>query len=203
MPVLEEVLQTHQLENVEIWWGDALKYDYEKTAREFNRKIKIIGNLPYYISSPLLFLFLYYQPHIAGLTLMLQKEVSERLKTKPGTKVYGLLSVLYALVAEVTLLMTLHPASFYPPPEVASQVVKIEWKPEGEKVEKPFITFLKQIFSHRRKTILNALKGYLQAEEIKKVLLANQIDPHVRPEQISPEQFLELYHAINKLGRAK
>lgn len=203
MPVLKEVLQTHQLENVEIWWGDALKYDYEKKAREFNHKIKIIGNLPYYISSPLLFLFLYYQPYITGLTLMLQKEVSERLKAKPGTKVYGLLSVLYGLIAEVKVIMTLHPASFYPPPQVASQVVKINWRPEGKRVEKPFITFLKHIFSHRRKTIMGALKGYLQVEEIKKVLLANQIAPHLRPEQISPEQFLGLYHTINKSLRIR
>jgi len=200
LPILEEVIQAYQLENVEIWWGDALKYDYESIAKEFNQKIKIIGNLPYYISSPLLFLFLHYQPYIAELTLMLQKEVAERLKARPGTKVYGLLSVLYGLVAEVISLMILHPASFYPPPEVASEVIKIKWKPEGERLKKPFITFLKQIFSRRRKTILNALKGYLPVEEIKKVLLVTQINPQVRPEQISPEQFLKIYQTINKFA---
>ena len=97
--VLKEILAEHQLKNVQIWQGDALKYDYEKTAHLHKTKIKIIGNLPYHISSPLLFLFLEKRAVIDHATLMLQKEVAERLSAKPGTKDFGILSILYGLVA--------------------------------------------------------------------------------------------------------
>ena len=191
--VLKEILAEHQLKNVQIWQGDALKYDYEKTAHLHKTKIKIIGNLPYHISSPLLFLFLEKRAVIDHAILMLQKEVAERLSAKPGTKDFGILSILYGLVANIVFLMNLAPRSFYPPPEVDSRLIKIEWK-EGIFLEHNFIVFLKYIFSQRRKTVLNALKRMgIKTEKIKQILCCLEIDTKTRPEQISPLHYVKLY----------
>ena len=191
--VLKEILAEHQLKNVQIWQGDALKYDYEKTAHLHKTKIKIIGNLPYHISSPLLFLFLEKRAVIDHATLMLQKEVAERLSAKPSTKDFGILSILYGLVANIIFLMNLAPRSFYPPPEVDSRLIKIEWK-EGIFLEHNFIVFLKHIFSQRRKTVLNALKRMgIKTEKIKQILSCLEIDTKTRPEQISPLHYVKLY----------
>lgn len=191
--VLKGILAGQYLKNIEIWQEDALKYDYERTAHLYKNKIKIIGNLPYNISSPLLFLFLEKREIIAHATLMLQKEVADRLLAKPGTKDFGILSVLYGLVAEVVSLMCLAPGSFYPRPEVDSRLVKIKWKKETF-LEKGFIVFLKRIFSQRRKTILNALKRLgIQTEKTKEILSCLEIDTKTRPEQIPPQKYVKLY----------
>jgi len=194
--VLKEILADHQLKNIEIWQGDALKYNYEKTAHFYKAKIKIIGNLPYHISSPLLFLFLEKRAVIDQAILMLQKEVADRLLAKPGTKDFGILSVLYGLVAEIVFLMRLAPESFYPPPEVDSRLIKINWK-EGIFLEHNFIVFLKHIFSQRRKTVLNALKRLgIKTEKIKQILSDLKIETNTRPEQISPPYYIKLYQNI-------
>jgi len=197
--VLKEILANHQLKNIEIWQGDALKYDYEKTAHLHKTKIKIIGNLPYHISSPLLFLFLEKRAVIDQATLMLQKEVADRLLAKPGTKDFGILSVLYGLTAKIIPVMNLAPQSFYPPPEVDSQLIKINWK-EEIRLEEGFVFFLKHIFSQRRKTVLNALKRLgIKTEKIKQILSDLKIETNTRPEQISPQDYFNLYQNIYSL----
>ena len=202
VPLLKEVLAEQGIKNVEIWSGDALRYDYEKAAKEYGQRIKIVGNLPYYISSPLLFLFLEKREALTDLTLMLQKEVAERLKARSGSKKYGLLSVLYSLTAEISTLMRLNPASFYPRPEVSSEVVHIRWKQLETKqinapiISKQFISFLKLLFGKRRKTIFNTLKQYRPKEEIKRILDELKLDPMLRPEHISPLRLLALYERI-------
>jgi len=130
---------------------------------------------------------------------MLQKEVAERLKASSGSKKYGLLSVLYSLTAEISTLMRLNPASFYPRPEVSSEVVHIRWKQDVPVIPKQFISFLKLLFGKRRKTILNALKSYRSKEEIKRILDALELDPMVRPEHIAPLKLLTLYEKV-KIG---
>ncbi|HDD35778.1 MAG TPA: ribosomal RNA small subunit methyltransferase A, partial [Candidatus Desulfofervidus auxilii] len=117
--VLKEILKPFY--NVEIWQGNALKYEYTGSG-----KIKIIGNLPYYLTSPLLFLFLEKKEWIEEMAFMVQKEVAERLLSSPGKKTYGLLTVLYNISAQITPLMNLAPESFYPKPKVASQLIKIK-----------------------------------------------------------------------------
>jgi len=193
IPILKEILK--DFKNIEVWQGDALKYNYENTVLLYNKKIKIVGNLPYYLTSPLLFLFLEKKALIKNMGFMVQKEVAERLLSPPGKKTYGLLSILYSLTANVTSLMTLAPASFYPKPEVFSQLIKIEWKEEIF-IEKEFIEFLKYIFSHRRKTIFNILKNRFKQKNIKNIFSQLNIDSNTRPEKVSPFLFFKLYHLI-------
>ncbi len=196
VPILKEVLAEHRIKNVEIWPGDALRYDYEKAAKEYGQRIKVVGNLPYYISSSLLFLFLEKREVMADLTLMLQREVAERLKARSGSKKYGLLSVLYGLTAEISTLMRLNPASFYPRPEVSSEVIHIRWKQDAPVISKQFISFLKLLFGKRRKAIFNTLKPYRPKEEIKRILDELELDTMLRPEHISPLRLLALYERI-------
>jgi 16S rRNA (adenine1518-N6/adenine1519-N6)-dimethyltransferase len=200
IPILKEVLETNYLKNIEILSYDALKCNYKKVADLYQQKIKIIGNLPYNISSSLLFLFLEERETISNMTLMLQEEVSQRLLAKCGSKTYGLLSILYALVAEIAPIMRLAPESFYPRPKVFSQVIKINWRAKKIIWENDFITFLKTVFSRRRKTILNALKGCgIKIEDIKKILSSLGINTKNRPEQITPNQYLNIYQRVSCL----
>ncbi len=196
VPILKEVLAEHRIKNVEIWPGDALRYDYEKAAKEYGQRIKVVGNLPYYISSSLLFLFLEKREVMADLTLMLQREVAERLKARSGSKKYGLLSVLYGLTAEISTLMRLNPASFYPRPEVISEVIHIRWKQDAPVISKQFISFLKLLFGKRRKAIFNTLKPYRSKEEINRILDELRLDAMSRPEHIPPLSLLALYERI-------
>ncbi len=201
--ILEGILKEQEVQNVKIWIGDALRFNYEAVFNAHGQKIKIVGNLPYQISSPLLFLFLEKRHVTKSLTLMFQKEVAERLMARPRSKKYGLLSVLYGLTAQIHPILKLKPASFYPPPKVGSEVIQIEWRLPAPEIPSSFITFLKRLFGQRRKTILNCLKAVGPKETIERLIRDLGLNPLDRPEVISPQQLLRLFWQLQRSKAVK
>jgi 16S rRNA (adenine1518-N6/adenine1519-N6)-dimethyltransferase len=150
--------------------------------------LRIVGNLPYNISTPLLFRLLNQRAAIADMHFMLQKEVVDRMAAQPGGKEYGRLTVMLAAYAEVEGLFEVGPGAFQPPPRVWSAIVRLRPAPQprfeigNDGVLRKLVT---AAFSHRRKTLRNGLKGLLTPQDIE----ACGIDPQLRPETLAPAQF--------------
>lgn len=174
--------------NFDLIEADALKVDFAALP---DQPLRLVGNLPYNISTPLLFHLLQSGAQIADIHVMLQKEVAERMTANPGGKTYGRLSVAVALAAETTLLFQVPPGAFYPPPKVQSAVIRL--RPRGNAL--PWAELdrvLKAAFSARRKTLRNALGALFDAD----ALAALEIDPGLRAENLTPEEFLRLAEAL-------
>ena len=150
--------------------------------------LRVVGNLPYNISTPLMFRLLTQRAAIADMYFMLQKEVVDRMAAPPGTKDYGRLTVMLAAVAEVEALFDVGPGAFQPRPKVWSAIVRLRptASPRFDVGRDGVLrTLVTAAFSHRRKTLRNSLKGLLGAEDIESC----GIDPQLRPETLSPAQF--------------
>lgn len=178
---------------------DALAFDYASLLNEAaDAPLRIVGNLPYNISSPLLFHLLQYSPHIKDMHFMLQKEVVDRLTAAPGIKAYGRLSVMIQYACETEYLFTVGPENFTPPPKVDSAIVRLlpyQNKPFIADNETRFAEFVKQAFSQKRKTLRNNLKGWLDNEQIESC----GVEPSARAETISVEKFVVLANLYNKI----
>ncbi|HET7269119.1 MAG TPA: 16S rRNA (adenine(1518)-N(6)/adenine(1519)-N(6))-dimethyltransferase RsmA [Oleiagrimonas sp.] len=173
---------------------DVLKADF--TALADGGKLRIVGNLPYYISSPILFHCLAHAEAITDMHFMLQKEVVERMAAGPGSKTYGRLSVMLQLACRVEALFDVPPSAFRPPPKVDSAVVRLVPLPTEQLPTvdtKRIETVVKAAFGKRRKTLSNALKGVLDADAIQ----AAGIDPRARAEQLSVDDFVRLAQGIS------
>lgn len=175
--------------------ADALAFDFFSLADNAH-KLRIIGNLPYNISTPLLFHLLTYAPVIQDMVFMLQKEVVQRITAGPGGKNYGRLSVMLQAQCEVKKVLDVSPGAFSPPPKVDSTVVHLT--PHTEPVvdipnPDNFALLVKASFTQRRKTLRNNLKGILTEKEIKET----GVDPSVRAETLSLENFAALAKQIN------
>jgi 16S rRNA (adenine1518-N6/adenine1519-N6)-dimethyltransferase len=150
--------------------------------------LRVIGNLPYNISTPLLFRLLTQRAAISDMYFMLQKEVVDRMAAGPGTKDYGRLTVMLAAVAEVEALFDVGPGAFQPRPKVWSAIVRL--RPTANPrfdigKDGALRTVVTAAFSHRRKTLRNSLKGLLASQDIESC----GIDPQLRPETLAPAQF--------------
>ena len=166
---------------------NALETDY-MSLRGDGAPLRIVGNLPYNISTPLLFKLLSQRAAVADMHFMLQKEVVDRMTAQPSNKTYGRLTVMLAAVAEVERLFDVGPGAFQPKPKVWSAIVRLRPSPEprfeiGD--DGTLRTLVTAAFSHRRKTLRNGLKGLLAPEEIESC----GIDPQLRPETLTPAQF--------------
>jgi 16S rRNA (adenine1518-N6/adenine1519-N6)-dimethyltransferase len=166
---------------------NALDTDYSR-LRGDGSPLRIVGNLPYNISTPLLFRLLAQRSAIADMHFMLQKEVVDRMTAEPANKTYGRLTVMLAAVAEVEKLFDVGPGAFQPRPKVWSAIVRLRPTPEprfdiGD--AGVLRTLVTAAFSHRRKILSNGLKGFLSPAEI----AACGIDPQLRPEVLTPAQF--------------
>ncbi|MBX6423663.1 16S rRNA (adenine(1518)-N(6)/adenine(1519)-N(6))-dimethyltransferase RsmA [Thermosulfurimonas sp. F29] len=191
----EKLLSVLRKENflpsrVEIRRGDILRLDYAALRREVGRPLILFGNLPYYLSSRLLYRLYELHELFEAAVFMFQREVAERLLASPGGKNYGLLSVLTSLLTEARRLMLLSPGEFYPPPEVASAVVKLvfrrEFLPEG------IFRLLKVAFSRRRKKLLRNLATVWPEEAIREAFRDLGLAENIRAEAVGPEVYLEL-----------
>jgi len=150
--------------------------------------LRVVGNLPYNISTPLLFALLRQRAAIFDLHFMLQKEVVDRMAAMPGGREYGRLTVMLAAYARVEALFDVGPGAFHPRPKVCSAVVRLRpsTAPRFEIGDERLLrAVVAAAFSHRRKTLRNGLKGLLSAEEI----ASCGIDPALRPEVLTPAQF--------------
>ncbi|MBT3046445.1 MAG: 16S rRNA (adenine(1518)-N(6)/adenine(1519)-N(6))-dimethyltransferase RsmA [gamma proteobacterium symbiont of Ctena orbiculata] len=178
------------LGELEIHNSDALKFDFTSLA-EAERPLRVVGNLPYNISTPLLFHLLDQSARIRDMHFMLQKEVVERMGAEPGSKRYGRLTVMLQARAEVTPLFTIGPGAFRPPPKVDSAFVRlVPLTPLPYRIDDwdLFGRLVSQAFSQRRKTLRNSLGKLLTADAIE----AAAIDPGCRAEQLSVAEFVKL-----------
>ena len=180
---------------LEIIHADVLKVDL--TALTNNGKLRLAGNLPYYVSSPILFHCLAHAGAITDMHFMLQKEVVDRMAAAPGSKVYGRLSVMLQLVCKVEPLLRVAPGAFRPPPKVESAVVRLTPLPPAHCPDPALAAKIDAIvraaFNQRRKTLSNALRGLFDADAIR----AADIDPRARAEDIAPAGFVALAHQMD------
>lgn len=170
--------------------GDALKIELAELAAPGER-LRLVGNLPYNVSTPLLFRFIEQLAVIRDMHFMLQREVVERMAAGPGTKAYGRLSVMLAVACRVEPLFDIGPGAFRPPPKVWSSVVRLEpWAEPPFPVPNParFAEVVRRAFGQRRKTLRNALSGLVDAEAIRTA----GCDPGARAETLPPAAFARL-----------
>jgi 16S rRNA (adenine1518-N6/adenine1519-N6)-dimethyltransferase len=179
--------------NVEVHTGDALKVDFSKIVD--GRQFRLVGNLPYNISTPLLFHVLQWRNLVTDMHFMLQQEVVKRMAASPGGKIWGRLSVMCQVYCEVTQLFNVPPEAFTPTPKVQSSFVRLvpHDKPPVLIRDMPaFERLVSQAFSMRRKTLRNSLKSVLDASLIE----AAGIDPGLRPETLGVAQFAALANIL-------
>lgn len=176
---------------VEILNMDALELDLRKIWGE--KKGVLVGNLPYYITSPLIMHFLEQKESLQSMIVMVQKEVADRLVAKPGGKDYGILSIATQLSAHPEKILEVPPKAFLPAPKVTSAVVRFDLRPyPGFRVhEKDFFRVVKASFSQRRKTLVNSLSGGLSVDKkiVSQILAQAGIDEQRRAETLSIEEF--------------
>lgn len=166
--------------------ADALELDFTALARARGGRLRIIGNLPYNISTPLLFYVLDHRAAIEDLHIMLQREVIARMAAKAGDTDYGRLTVMLAPWVSIERLFDVGPGAFQPPPRVWSAVARLTVRAEPAfPVSEHFGAVVAAAFAHRRKTIRNALRDLVSQEQIE----AAGLDPGARPETFPPEAF--------------
>ena len=175
--------------------ADALSVDFTALAQERGGRLRIVGNLPYNISTPLLFHLLQHGAAIRDLTLMLQREVVARLAAAPGTGEYGRLTVMLAPRVRVERLFDVGPGAFQPPPKVWSAVVRLRVRAQPLfEVSPHYAAVVAAAFGQRRKTLRNALSQILTTRQI----LECGIDPGARPGTLAPDAFNTLAHAADR-----
>jgi 16S rRNA (adenine1518-N6/adenine1519-N6)-dimethyltransferase len=171
-------------------------------APELPRRYRVVGNLPYNVATPIVFRLIELHRHDAGLadaTIMVQREVADRLLARPGRRDYGTLSIFAQLHARVTRLLDLPPGAFTPPPKVRSTVIRLMFSPPAVRVvdDELFVRLVQTTFGQRRKTLRNSLKRLTPAPE--RVLERAGIDPRRRPETL---QLAELARIVEQLAAA-
>jgi 16S rRNA (adenine1518-N6/adenine1519-N6)-dimethyltransferase len=186
VPLLKEQVEGRDVEVVE---GDAKTFDLAPAALLAGRPVILCGNLPYHLSSPILFHLLDQRAHVRRAVFLLQKEVAERIAAPPDTEAYGLLSVLLGLVADAHVGLHVSRHAFHPPPEVESAALVLELLPAPRVPvvdELRFRKLVKAAFAQRRKTLWNAVKNLDGARE---ALARSGVDPQRRGETLSVAEF--------------
>lgn len=185
---LIEILNSHEKPNLVIHQGDALNFDLDL----FNPPIRVVGNLPYNISSPILFHLLEHRDKVIDMTFMLQKEVVERMSADHGSKIYGRLSVMMQAFFDVELIFVVPPESFDPAPKVDSAIVYLTPLKSCKVTNiELFEKIVKASFAHRRKTLRNCLKLLLTQEQ-------TSIDLSQRAEMLDIDNFITLAQDYEK-----
>jgi len=200
---LAEILKKKlaDLPNVEVVRSDILKVDFNHFRTKEGRPVKVVANLPYQISTPLLFRFIESKEVFSTFTLMVQREVAERMGAPAGGKEYGPLSVFVQLFLDVSIRFLIKPSAFFPSPKVESAVVHMVWK-EKPMIEAHHEGWFKRVvragFGYRRKTLVNALKHSELSlpDSIESRMEKVGIDPRRRPETLTIEEFIRLAEAL-------
>jgi 16S rRNA (adenine1518-N6/adenine1519-N6)-dimethyltransferase len=164
---------------------------------------KVVGNLPYYITSDILLRLFEFSKYFESIVIMVQKEVADRIAAAPGGREFGVLSATAQLYARVENLFTLPPGAFSPPPKVHSTVLRLTIDPQQEKLGVAgdgFIDFLRLSFGQKRKTLWNNLKGSYPEAGLKRALAEAHVKPTARAETLSLEQSAAVYRALRESG---
>ena len=204
IPILAETLSEY--ENVDILNADILKTDLNKIAEEKNggHPIKVVANLPYYITTPIIMgLFESHVP-VENVTVMVQKEVADRMQAGPGTKDYGALSLAVQYYAEPYIAANVPPNCFMPRPKVGSAVIRLtkhKTPPVQVKNEKLLFQLIRASFNQRRKTLQNGIKNFsgfnFSKEEVAEALEQMGVSPTIRGEALTLEQFAQLSNLLD------
>lgn len=202
IPMLNETLGSY--ENIRIINEDILKLDLTKVMEEEGiDSIKVVANLPYYITTPIIMNLLEKDVPVSSITVMIQKEVAERMNAGPGTKSYGSLSLATAFYSETEMVTLVPPGCFIPKPKVGSAVIKLTKRTEpAVDVEDDVFMFkiIKGSFAQRRKTLINSLTGSsittLSKEQVLEALNVCSLDSRVRGEALTLETYARLTNAL-------
>ena len=208
IPILKDTLK--EWDNVTVLHGDILKTDIRKIADEKNqgRPIKVVANLPYYITTPIIMgLFESHVP-VDSITVMVQKEVADRMQTGPGSKDYGALSLAVQYYAEPKIVANVPPNCFMPRPKVGSAVIRLtrhQNPPVTTLDEKLMFRLIRASFNQRRKTLSNSLKNSQELpyskEEVETAITECGLPLNIRGEALTLEQFARLSDAFSKLNK--
>ncbi|MFZ5968622.1 MAG: 16S rRNA (adenine(1518)-N(6)/adenine(1519)-N(6))-dimethyltransferase RsmA [Bacillota bacterium] len=198
IPILEETLDG--LDNVEVLNQDVLAADLHQIIRDHldGQPVKVIANLPYYVTTPIVMKLLEEKVPIKNIVVMIQKEVADRMQAKPGTKDYGALSVAVQYYCEPKIITRVPKSVFIPQPNVESTVIKLTVLNESRvkiKDEKLFFKIVRAAFGKRRKTLLNALEGgelELSKQSAREILQASGIEGNRRGETLNLDEFAAL-----------
>jgi 16S rRNA (adenine1518-N6/adenine1519-N6)-dimethyltransferase len=196
--------------NIEILEGDILAMDFDSLfgprpgstrpgLEPVPQVVRVIGNLPYYITTDILLRLFEYRKYFEVVVIMVQKEVADRLAAAPGSRDYGLLSATTQLYARVEVLFTIPPGAFSPPPKVHSTMVRLVLSPRVEALgvdEAEFMRFLKLSFAQKRKTLWNNLKAQYPSKELTRAMSRAKVKPTVRAEALSLEESAGLFRAL-------
>jgi 16S rRNA (adenine1518-N6/adenine1519-N6)-dimethyltransferase len=210
IPILADTLQGY--DNVTVINEDILKVDINRLAQEHNggKPIKVVANLPYYITTPIIMgLFESHVP-IDSITIMVQKEVADRMQVGPGTKDYGALSLAVQYYAKPEIVVNVPPSCFMPQPKVGSAVIRLtrhEKPPVDVEDEKLMFQIIRASFNQRRKTLANGLNNFpqinLRKEQIQECILKLGVPVTVRGEALTLEQFAQLSNIMKHTSEAK
>ena len=200
IPILQNELSQEQ--NFTLIHKDALKVDFNEIIKD-HESVKLVANLPYYVTTPIIIKLLKEEYNFKSLTIMIQKEVAERIDAKPNCKEYGSLSLLVQYYCNTQIIKRVSPGAFIPQPKVESIVIKLD------RLEKPRVnvtdenlmfSIIRNSFNMRRKTLLNGVKFLnMKKEDIEKAFENASIDPKRRGETLSLEEFRDLTEEIIKL----
>ena len=206
IPILKDTLK--DWDNVTVIHGDILKTDIQKLAREKNqgRPIKVVANLPYYITTPIIMRLFESHVPVASITVMVQKEVADRMQTGPGSKDYGALSLAVQYYARPEIVANVPPNCFMPRPKVGSAVIclrKHEAPPVQVEDEKLMFRLIRASFNQRRKTLVNSLKNSAELsyskDQIEKCMEKCGFSMTLRGEALTLKQFADLANAFSSL----
>jgi 16S rRNA (adenine1518-N6/adenine1519-N6)-dimethyltransferase len=191
--------ELEHLDNVEIHPANAMSYDFAGIAKWRGAKIAVCGNLPYQIASQILFRFLDAREHITHAVAMVQKEMADRMVSKPGVKAYGAMTVMLSAYADIHTVVQAKPGDFSPAPKVDSTVVKLSMLPAPRAPitdDKAFSKVVHAAFSQRRKTLRNALQSQYERDTVMSALDHVGLDGGRRGETLSVEEFAALTDSI-------
>ncbi len=195
---LKETLTELNLPNVEFVFGDFMDFPMNEIEKKFDGTYKVVANLPYYITTPIIFRFLEGATKLDSLTIMVQKEVAERVCSKVGGKDYGILTVMTQFYGEPKTTRIVDRKMFFPEPNVDSAILHIKLKRKFEDVDsKEFSKIVKASFAMRRKTLLNNLGAIYDKNKLKTVFDEKFLSR--RAETLSLEEFVEMYKKCQKL----
>lgn len=205
IPVLNETLENY--DNFEVINGDVLKIDLKELFQDKfnNKKVKVVANLPYYITTPIIMRLLEERLDIDKIVVMVQKEVAYRMKSGPGTKDYGSLSIAVGYYCDANIIVDVPKNVFIPKPNVDSAVISLDVynKPKvNVEDEKLFFNIVRAAFSKRRKTLLNSLSKStlgLEKDDIRNALESCDIDPKRRAETLTIEEYAKLANYIESI----
>lgn len=202
IPILEAELGDN--ENFSLIHNDALKVNFNEIIKD-HKSVKLVANLPYYVTTPIIVRMLKEGYNFKSLTIMIQKEVAERIDAEPNCKEYGSLSLLVQYYCDTEIIRKVPPSSFIPQPKIDSIVIKLTKldKPRVNPLdEKLMFSIIRNVFNMRRKTLLNGMKFLnLQKEQLEEAFNNASIDPRRRGETLSIEEFKNLSDAVYKISK--